>query len=104
MTALRVAHADEEPAADAAESRPEDAPWSNLEMLAALIVDELRTGNYMTVAMHAKSPGKAPQPLRRPGHARKKASRYTMEQRGRLEAQRQQFEEQRKRQAAEQGG
>jgi hypothetical protein len=51
-------------------------------LLLAVMVDELRRGNWLYVAAHAKRPGPAPEPLLRPGSRPKADSkpRYTLEQ------------------------
>lgn len=71
MTALRNANPDAEPA----ESDPAKGRWAQLEMLVALLVDEVRTLTWVTTSANSEK-GKAgdrPEPLPRPGVVNKRS-------------------------------
>lgn len=49
---------------------PTDAPWSGLELLVALLIDELRDLSWMYASAHSKGTIPKPEPIRRPGSER----------------------------------
>lgn len=68
-TAMRLAaEADGVPETDA---EPADAPWSQTEMLLAVVIDRLGDLTYVLQRAHGGKPEK-PKPLPRPGVRRKK--------------------------------
>lgn len=77
MTALRNANP-----ASVSEDGPDpaDGPWSQLEMLAATLVDEMRYLRYVYTAANAGKGRKPspPEPVRRPGVEKKTARKPRM--------------------------
>jgi len=57
------------------EFHPEFAPWSSLESLVALLIDEVRNLTWVQVQSRTDSKVPRPEPVRRPGASRKKAAR-----------------------------
>lgn len=65
MTAIRR---DSPPSSAEQEQRDPDAGrWSQLEMLVAALVDEVRRNNYYLLRINGSKTAKAPQPVPRPG-------------------------------------
>jgi hypothetical protein len=80
MTALRVATPE---AAEkvAAGLDPAKAPWSQMEMLLASLIDAVRRVEWMYASVHAKSsPPRAPDPIIRPGVKATQRSTMTVAQ------------------------
>ena len=65
MTAIRNTIPEDELAAR--ETHPERAPWSALETLLAVLIDELRNLTWVQVQKGSQERVARPEPLRRPG-------------------------------------
>ena len=87
ITAIRGSLSDEELEERGEGSDPAKGRWSSADMLLAGITDELRTLQHLYVSAHVKAgqAGPAPQPVPRPGVAKRdrkqRRSRLTDEQR-----------------------
>lgn len=82
MTALRNAMTDEEIAAQAESGEPEKGRWSQSEQLMALVADRIAQLVYVTVCANVDKKSDrpdAPEPIRRPGAAPRKAKRALSE-------------------------
>jgi hypothetical protein len=88
MTALRneAAGRPADPDAPVAEHAPEKDPWSHTEMLLAQLVDDVRLLRWTVVATTAGAKAPAiPEPLRRPGTAKRRRRGMTREQAARID-------------------
>ncbi len=87
MTAIRNDQEKSGALDDLPEGKPEEAPWSKLEMLLATAIDELRALRHAYTVVHSPkgSSGKSPEPVPRPGYKRRRKSRLTQEQRKMLD-------------------
>jgi hypothetical protein len=84
MTAIRNSVTPEIAALAGEGTNPAEAPWSQVEMLLAAAVDELRGFRYMYISAHVEKgqAGKPPDPIVRPGlDGKTKRKTLTNEQR-----------------------
>lgn len=83
MTAIRNDMDKDGKLDDLPEGDPSQGRWSQLEMLIASLIDEIRGLRYVYTAVHSEKgkAGKVPAPVPRPGVKRRPKSRLTHEQR-----------------------
>jgi hypothetical protein len=63
----------------AAGADPSKSPWSTVETLLAVLIDETRMGNWMYATAHTDKPIPRPEPVRRPGAGSRRGRRMSLE-------------------------
>jgi hypothetical protein len=63
----------------ASASDPAKSPWSTMETLLAVLIDETRMSNWMYASVHSDKTLPKPEPIRRPGASARRARMMSLE-------------------------